>query len=177
MPSGPSASPSPISTWAQCASGARSPEQPSEPYSCTTGVMPALSSAAMVSTTTGRTPVRPEASVFIRRNISARTTSRSTRGPIPAACERTRLRCNWARSSGLMWRTASAPKPVDTPYTGSGLAARASITSRARATPSIASGAVSTRAPSRATASTSSAATPWARTTTFCISIFTHPKH
>ena len=33
-------SPSPISASAQCDSGARSPEQPSEPYSCTTGVMP-----------------------------------------------------------------------------------------------------------------------------------------
>ena len=31
--------PSPISASAQCESGARSPEQPSEPYSWTTGVM------------------------------------------------------------------------------------------------------------------------------------------
>lgn len=114
-PSGPVATPSPIRTSAQCDSGARSPEQPSEPNSRTTGVMPALSRAAMVCATSGRTPVRPEASVFIRRNISARTTSRSTTGPIPAACERTSDRCSWARSSGLMCRTASAPKPVDTP--------------------------------------------------------------
>ena len=35
-------SPSPIAASAQCASGARSPEQPSDPYSCTTGVMPAV---------------------------------------------------------------------------------------------------------------------------------------
>ena len=35
--------PSPIAASAQCASGARSPEQPSDPYSRTTGVMPALS--------------------------------------------------------------------------------------------------------------------------------------
>ena len=39
-------SPSPISASAHAASGARSPEQPSDPYSCTTGVMPAFSSAA-----------------------------------------------------------------------------------------------------------------------------------
>ena len=39
-------SPSPISASAQCASGARSPEQPSEPYSWTIGVIPADSSAA-----------------------------------------------------------------------------------------------------------------------------------
>ena len=40
--------PSPITASAQCASGARSPEQPSEPYSWTTGVIPALSIAAYV---------------------------------------------------------------------------------------------------------------------------------
>ena len=34
--------PSPITASAQCASGARSPEQPSEPNSCTTGVMPGV---------------------------------------------------------------------------------------------------------------------------------------
>ncbi len=114
-PSGPSASPSPISVSAQCESGARSPEQPSDPYSCTTGVIPALRIAAIVSTTRGRTPVRPDATVFSRRNIRARTTSRSTRGPMPAACERTMLRWSCARRSGLMCRTASAPKPVETP--------------------------------------------------------------
>lgn len=41
-PSGPVATPSPIRTSAQCESGARSPEQPSEPNSRTTGVMPAV---------------------------------------------------------------------------------------------------------------------------------------
>ncbi|CAM5397782.1 hypothetical protein SFUMM280S_02524 [Streptomyces fumanus] len=69
----------------------------------------------MVHATSGRTPVRPEQTVFSRRNISARTTSRSTRGPIPAACERTMLRWSCARSSGLMCRVARAPKPVLTP--------------------------------------------------------------
>ena len=47
-PSASRTSPSPISASAQCASGARSPEQPRLPYSCTIGVMPALSSAASV---------------------------------------------------------------------------------------------------------------------------------
>ena len=42
----------------------------------------------------GRTPVRPVASVDRRSSISARTTSRSTSGPEPAACERIRLRCS-----------------------------------------------------------------------------------
>ncbi len=69
----------------------------------------------MVCATSGRTPVCPEATVFSRRNISALTTSRSTRGPMPAACERTMLRWSCARSSGLMWRLARAPNPVETP--------------------------------------------------------------
>lgn len=57
VPSGPSASPSPIRASAQWLSGARSPEQPSEPYSCTTGVIPAFSTSATVCATSGRTPV------------------------------------------------------------------------------------------------------------------------
>ena len=114
-PSLPVARPSPMSTSAQCDRGARSPLQPSEPNSCTTGVMPAFSRAAIVSATTGRTPVRPLVSVFRRSSISARTTSRSTGAPIPAACERISERCSCRRSSSAMCRVASAPNPVDTP--------------------------------------------------------------
>ena len=44
-PSASCTSPSPISASAQCESGARSPEQPSEPYSWTTGVIPAFRTA------------------------------------------------------------------------------------------------------------------------------------
>ncbi len=77
--------------------------------------MPADSSAAYTCATCGRTPVRPVASVDNRSSISARTTSRSTSGPEPAAWERTRLRCNCLRSSSGICRTASAPNPVDTP--------------------------------------------------------------
>ena len=63
----------------------------------------------------GRTPVRPVASVESRSSIIALTTSRSTSGPVPAAWLRIRLRWSWARLAGGMWRVASAPKPVDTP--------------------------------------------------------------
>ena len=42
VPSASRTGPSPIIASAQCASGARSPEQPSEPYSWTTGVMPGV---------------------------------------------------------------------------------------------------------------------------------------
>ncbi len=107
--------PSPMAASAQWASGARSPEQPSDPNSCTTGVIPASSIAAYVRAVRSRTPVRPVASVASRSSISARTTSRSTSGPEPAACERTRLRCSCARRSTGMCVVASAPNPVDTP--------------------------------------------------------------
>ena len=77
--------------------------------------MPAFSIAAYTCTVSSRTPVRPVARVASRSSISARTTSRSTSGPEPAACERTRLRCSWARCSLGMCVVASAPNPVDTP--------------------------------------------------------------
>ena len=115
VPSASRTSPSPISASAQCDSGARSPEQPSEPYSRTTGVIPCDSSPASSWAVSRRTPVWPVASVERRSSISPRTTSRSTSGPEPAACERTSDRCSWARISVGMWRVASAPKPVLTP--------------------------------------------------------------
>lgn len=54
-----------------------------------------------------------------------------------------------------MCRLASAPNPVETPYTGSGLAASASTISRAAASASTAAAESSTRALPRATAMTS----------------------
>ena len=68
--------PSPIAARATWDKGARSPLQPKDPYWRTAGVIPAASMAASVSTTTGRTPVRPEARVRSRSSIIARTTSR-----------------------------------------------------------------------------------------------------
>ena len=114
-PAASATSPSPISASAQWASGARSPLAPSEPCSGTTGVTPALRSAAIVSATSGRAPERPIASVRARRKIIARTTSRSTGSPMPAACERTSARWSSSRRSGGMRVVASEPKPVETP--------------------------------------------------------------
>ena len=74
-------SPSPISTSAQWASGARSPLAPSEPNSGTRGVIPALSSARIASATSGRAPEQPIASVRARSSIIARTTSALDRRP------------------------------------------------------------------------------------------------
>ena len=107
--------PSPIRASATCESGARSPEQPSEPYSRTIGVMPASSIAAYERAVSSRTPVRPVASVESRSSISARVTSRSTSGPDPAACERISERCSNARCAGGMCFVASAPNPVEMP--------------------------------------------------------------
>ena len=152
-PSASWTSPSPISASAQCESGARSPEHPSEPYSCTTGVMPALRTATISSASSGRTPVRPVASVDRRSSISPRTTSRSTTGPEPAACDRISDRCSWARISVGMCRVASAPKPVEIPYAGVGAAASSSTTARAFSMAARASSVSCTGAPSRATAS------------------------
>lgn len=106
--------------------------------------------------TTGRAPVRPVASVDRRSSIMARTTSVSTTSPDPAACDRTNDRCRWVRRSAGMCFVASAPKPVDTPYTGRGSAASASTSSRVVVIAVTASGVSSTRAPTRATATTSS---------------------
>ena len=115
VPSSRRTSPSPITASAHVESGARSPEQPRDPYSRTSGVMWAFKRAAYASAVVARIPVRPVHIVESRRAIMARTTSLSTGSPEPAACERMRERCNWARISGSMCLVASAPKPVEIP--------------------------------------------------------------
>ncbi len=155
VPSASRTSPSPIRASAQCESGARSPEQPSDPYSLTTGVIPADSSPAISSAVSRRIPVWPVARVESRSSISARTTSRSTSGPDPAACDRTRERWSCSRISAGMCRVARAPKPVEIPYAGSVAAASFSTTARAWSMAASASSVSPTGAPSRATATTS----------------------
>ena len=76
---------------------------------------PASSRATIASTTTARAPEKPIARLRARRNIIARTTSRSTSGPSPAACDRTSAVCSSAERSAGMTVLASAPNPVDTP--------------------------------------------------------------
>ena len=109
------ASPSPIRTSATWASGAKSPEQPSEPNSCTTGVTWALMSAAYAWAVDARTPDTPEHRLPRRDTIIARTTSTSTSAPTPAAWLRISERCRSRRCSGEMKVVANAPKPVDNP--------------------------------------------------------------
>ena len=124
----PPSSPSPIRASAQCASGARSPLAPSDPCSGTAGASPALSIATIVSATSGRAPEHPIESVRARSSIIARTTSVSTGGPMPAACERTSARWSSARRSAEIATLASDPNPVDTPYAGSPPAASRATT-------------------------------------------------
>ena len=81
-------------------------------------MMSAFSNARIVSTTTWRTPQNPIASVRARSNIIARTTSGSTSGPIPAACERMSARCSSSRRSGGITVVASEPKPGGDPVHG-----------------------------------------------------------
>ena len=82
--------PSPISASDRCASGARSPEAPTEPWLGTTGCIPAFTSWSSRSITTGRTPENPRARLAAFSTRMSRTVESSSGLPTPAACERMR---------------------------------------------------------------------------------------
>ena len=109
------ASPWPIITAAMCARGARSPEAPTLPCSGITGVTPRASIASIRSTITGRTPEAPRPRLNSFSAMIRRTVGSSTGSPTPQQCDRIRLRCSVAVSSGAMRTEASLPKPVFTP--------------------------------------------------------------
>ena len=69
----------PINGSARCASGARSPEAPTEPCSGTTGWMPRRRKSSSRSTISGRQPLWPCASALARSSSIARTDFRSVR--------------------------------------------------------------------------------------------------
>jgi hypothetical protein len=85
------AEPSPISTCAMWASGARSPLAPTEPRDGTSGTTPWFSSASSASTTARRTPDAPRDRLAAVSSIIARTASGGSGAPTPAAWLRTRL--------------------------------------------------------------------------------------
>ncbi len=87
-----SASPAPIITAAMWASGARSPEAPTEPCAGTTGVTPCASMPSRSATTSHRTPDAPRPSDRSFSAIISRTTPRGTGAPTPQQCDRIRLR-------------------------------------------------------------------------------------
>ena len=106
------ARPSPMTTWARCASGARSPDAPTEPCDGVTGNTLALSMAQRVSTTIGRMPLNPLARALARSRIIARVSGSLRGSPTPHACERTRFTWSWRTCSAEMRTEASFPKPV-----------------------------------------------------------------
>ncbi len=147
-------SPSPRRAIAAWARGARSPLAPRLPYSGTTGVMPAFNRSTKALANRGRAPLRPMVSVRARSSTMARTTSSSTGGPMPAACERTSASCKAVRRSAGMATVASAPNPVEMPYLGSPSANR-STTARDSAIRASAFAVIDTAARWRATETTS----------------------
>ena len=91
------ASPSPTSGSARCASGARSPDAPTEPRLGTTGSTPRSRHSSSSSTVSIRAPEFPFASVFARSSIAERTISSGYGSPTPHACERSSRSCSSPR--------------------------------------------------------------------------------
>ena len=114
-PSRSSTHPLPSRTMAAWARGARSPDAPSDPISGTAGVIPAFRRSTIARTSRGRAPDVPAARVRALSTCIARTTSRSTSAPMPAAWLWTRAYCTWATCSTGTRVDARAPKPVVTP--------------------------------------------------------------
>ena len=79
------------------------------------GWSPRSRKASRRSTISGRQPLWPSASVFARSRSIARTTSRGSGAPTPAAWLIRRFSWRRAASAGGTNRVASAPKPVVTP--------------------------------------------------------------
>jgi hypothetical protein len=111
-----SASPSPIIAAAICASGARSPDAPTEPCAGITGVTPLRQHVLdQPITWPSARPRRRGRATAASAPSSAGWSATSSGSPTPQQCDRIRLRCSVAVSSALMRTLASLPKPVLTP--------------------------------------------------------------
>ena len=86
------ASPTPIIAAAICASGARSPDAPTDPCDGMTGVTPRASMASMNSSVPGCTPEAPWARLPSFSAIMSLVVATGAGSPTPAACESTMLR-------------------------------------------------------------------------------------
>ena len=75
------ARPSPTSTRARCASGARSPLAPTDPRDGTTGCTPRFSASSSASSVSTRMPEKPRARTFARSAIIARTVRTGSGSP------------------------------------------------------------------------------------------------
>ncbi len=102
-------------TAVMCASGARSPDAPTDPCTGSSGQMSRASRASSCSITSRRTPEAPRPSEAIFSAMVSRTMRFGVGSPTPQQCDRIRLRCKVAVSAGAMRFEASLPKPVLTP--------------------------------------------------------------
>ena len=112
------ASPSPIRVAAICASGARSPEAPTDPCTGTTGVTLRARQSSISFAVSQRIPDAPRPSDRSLRIIISRVVASSSASPTPQQCDRTRFLCSRAVSSGGTRTEASLPKPVFDPVDG-----------------------------------------------------------
>ena len=140
--------------------------------------MPALRIAAIVSTTTGRTPVWPGGERLQpqehQRADHLALDPRAHAGGVRTDQAALQLGAQLGADVADGERAEAGGDAVDRlGLGGERVDHGAGLGDGLRSPPAR----ISTRASPRATASTSSAATPWVPTTTFCISIFTHPKH
>ena len=97
------------------ASGARSPDAPTEPWSGITGITPAPSMSWMSWTVLHGTPDAPRPRDSSFSAIISRVVAVSRVSPTPQQWLRIRLRCRVAVSSGRIFTVASLPNPVFTP--------------------------------------------------------------
>jgi hypothetical protein len=75
-----------------CASGARSPEAPTEPWLGITGVTSRANMASSMPIVVGRTPEAPRPRLASFNAIISRTVAGRIGSPTPAACDSTMLR-------------------------------------------------------------------------------------
>ena len=95
-------SPMPIIAADMWASGARSPEAPTEPWQGTSGVRPLPNMASSRLIVSNRTPDAPWARLASLSAIISRATGTAIGAPAPAECDSTMLRWSVARSAGGM---------------------------------------------------------------------------
>ena len=110
-----STSPRPSSGRHMLASGARSPEAPSDPCWNTTGSTSLLKKSTRRCTVSSCTPELPYERDWILSSSISFTISAGTRSPVPQACDITRFFCNcesWSLSIEIL---QSEPKPVVIP--------------------------------------------------------------
>ena len=106
------ASPSPIIAAVICASGARSPDAPTDPWLGITGVTFLASMFSSIATVVITTPDAPRPSDRSFSTIIKRVVALSRGSPTPQQWDRIRLRCRVATSLAAILTLANLPKPV-----------------------------------------------------------------